>query len=118
MEEDNDDMAWSEDWEDDGDVATARALETQQILPGGDPDEEELEDEIRANLSSKITSTLHAYKIAGVALIVTLITFTVNTVCHVLFCVPELLGICTICSRSTTLGETILYAVANFKRLV
>jgi hypothetical protein len=81
VEEDNDDMVWNNDWDDDDDIATARALETQQILiPRRDPDDEAIEDEIRANLSSKITSSLHAYKVAGVALIVALISFTINTV--------------------------------------
>jgi hypothetical protein len=45
-----------------------------------DPDEDLMEEEIRANLSAKITSSAHAYKLAGVALIITLISFTINTV--------------------------------------
>lgn len=77
------DMAWNNDWDDNDSTG---ALETQQILNPNmlDEDEEEIEDEIRANLSSKITSSLHAYKIAGVALIITLISFTINTVSFLL----------------------------------
>jgi hypothetical protein len=82
-ESENDDMAWNNDWDDDDSTG---ALESQRILNPDmlDDDEEEIEDEIRANLSSKITSSLHAYKIAGVALIITLISFTINTVSFLL----------------------------------
>ena len=81
-------MVWNNDWDDvDSTLGDTRALESQHILgnPNGtggiiDEDEEAMEDEIRANLSSKITSSLHAYKIAGIALIITLISFTINTV--------------------------------------
>jgi hypothetical protein len=82
-ESENDDMAWNNDWDDNDSTG---ALESQRILNPDmfDEDEEEIEDEIRANLSSKITSSLHAYKIAGVALIITLISFTINTVSFLL----------------------------------
>lgn len=79
-EAETDDMTWNNDWDDNDSTG---ALESQQIfhrnLVDGEEDDE-IEDEIRANLSSKITSSLHAYKIAGIALIVTLISFTINTV--------------------------------------
>src|SRR5277367_2409871 len=82
-----DNMVWNNDWDDNDSTLGDRALESQRILgyPNGsggviDEDEEAIEDEIRANLSSKITSSLHAYKIAGIALIITLISFTINTV--------------------------------------
>lgn len=78
---DEDDIAWNNDWDDSDSIG---ALESQQILPNDDTiiddEDQEIEDEIRANLSSKITSSLHAYKIAGVALVVALISFTINTV--------------------------------------
>jgi len=76
----NDDMEWNNDWEDNDSTAD---LEHQQILNETrymNDEDEEIEDEIRANLSSKITSTLHAYKVAGAALIIALIAFTINTV--------------------------------------
>jgi hypothetical protein len=70
-------VAWDADWDDNESIAH----ETQQILHNDDDvSTEEIEDEIRANLTSKITSSLHAYKIAGIALIITLISFTINTV--------------------------------------
>jgi hypothetical protein len=85
-----DDMAWDNDWEDNDWTAGADGTgERQHILRRSvdadrdavfDPDEEDIENEIRTNLNSKITSSLHAYKIAGVALIVALISFTINTV--------------------------------------
>jgi hypothetical protein len=67
--------AWDNDWDDNESTVEH---ETQQILH--DPVEEQIQDEIRANLSSKITSSLYAYKVAGIALIITLICFTINTV--------------------------------------
>jgi hypothetical protein len=85
----SEDMAWDDDaWEDNGDSPAADASESQQILRGGerspvldpDADEDDIETEIRANLSSKITSKLHAYKVAALALIVALVSFTINTV--------------------------------------
>ena len=79
-ETETDEMAWSNDWDD---SESTGALESQQMLDQYSVDEgeeDEIEDEIRANLSSKVTSSLHAYKIAGIALIVTLISFTINTV--------------------------------------
>ena len=77
-EAETDEMAWNNDWDDNDSTG---ALETQQILNRNDgEDDDEIEDEIRANLSSKVTSSLHAYKIAGIALIITLISFTINTV--------------------------------------
>ena len=87
-EEESSSMVWNNEWDDENDSTLGdRALESQHILgyPNGsggviDEDEEAIEDEIRANLSSKITSSLHAYKIAGIALIITLISFTINTV--------------------------------------
>jgi hypothetical protein len=105
VEEDDDNMAWNNDWDDDDD--SIRGLESQQILQ--ENEDHEIEDEIRANLNSKITSSLHAYKVAGIALIITLISFTINTV-------PPLdsvliLGIRTIRTKDVTLGKTILYAV-------
>jgi len=115
----NDDMAWNNDWDDNDSTG---ALESQQILHSrGDVDEDEIEieDEIRANLSSKITSSLHAYKIAGLALIITLVSFTINTV-HSQVATTSILitGICTIYARAAELGKTILYAVAAcFKRV-
>ena len=76
-----DEMTWNNDWDDNDSTG---ALESQQILNRNNlvdgEEDDEIEDEIRANLSSKITSSLHAYKIAGIALIVALITFTINTV--------------------------------------
>jgi hypothetical protein len=80
-ETETNDMAWNNEWDDNDSTG---ALESQQILHQNviDEDEDEIEDEIRANLNSKITSSLHAYKIAGLALIVTLISFTINTVCN------------------------------------
>ena len=77
--EDNNEVALNIDWDDND---STEALESQQILSDDttldvDP---ELEEEIRANLSSKLTSSLHAYKIAGLALIVALVSFTLNTV--------------------------------------
>lgn len=82
-----DSMAWNNEWDDNDSTLGDRELESQHILgyPNGsggviDEDEEAIEDEIRANLSSKVSSSLHAYKIAGVALIITLISFTINTV--------------------------------------
>jgi hypothetical protein len=77
---DPEDMVWDNDNWDDTEDTLARTGETQRILGGGDGDEDELEREIQANLSSKVTSSLHAYKVAGVALIITLISFTINTV--------------------------------------
>jgi hypothetical protein len=86
-EEEGSGMVWNNDWDDNDSTLGDGALESQHILgyPDGrggmiDEDEEAIEDEIRANLSSKITSSLHAYKIAGIALIITLISFTINTV--------------------------------------
>jgi len=86
-DEESSNMVWNNDWDDNDSTLGDRALESQHILgyPDGrdgviDEDEEAIEDEIRANLSSKITSSLHAYKIAGIALIITLISFTINTV--------------------------------------
>jgi hypothetical protein len=86
-DEESSGMVWNNDWDDNDSTLGDRALESQHILgyPDGrggviDEDEEAIEDEIRANLSSKITSSLHAYKIAGIALIITLISFTINTV--------------------------------------
>jgi hypothetical protein len=77
-ETETDEMTWSNDWDDNDSTG---ALESQQMLDRYDEGEEdEIEEEIRANLSSKVTSSLHAYKIAGIALIVTLISFTINTV--------------------------------------
>jgi len=79
----SEDMGWDHEWEDND--STAAVHESQHIVPSGstvllDPDEEEMENEIRANLSSRITSSLHAYKVAGFALIVALVSFTINTV--------------------------------------
>src|ERR1700755_806323 len=71
-----DDMAWNNDWDDDND--STGALESQQILQGAE--DQGIEDEIQANLNSKIASSVHAYKVAGIALIITLISFTINTV--------------------------------------
>jgi hypothetical protein len=103
--EDDNEVAWDADWDDN----ESNTHETQQILHNNNVSAEEIEDEIRANLTSKITSSLHAYKIAGIALIITLISFTINTV------PPSHLGvnvgIRTICSGDITLGETLLYAV-------
>jgi|SRR5271170_4850615 hypothetical protein len=86
-EEESSSMVWNNDWDDNDSTLGDRALESQHILghPNSsdsviDEDEEAIEDEIRANLNSKITSSLHAYKIAGIALIITLISFTINTV--------------------------------------
>ena len=80
-ETETDEMTWNNDWDDNDSTG---ALESQQILNRNNlvdgEDDDEIEDEIRANLSSKITSSLHAYKIAGIALIVALISFTINTV--------------------------------------
>jgi hypothetical protein len=91
-----DDMAWDNDWEDNDSTAGANGSgERQHILRRSgdadrdavfDPDEDDIENEIRTNLNSKITSSLHAYKIAGVALIVALISFTINTVAARLSC--------------------------------
>ena len=79
--QDDGDMTRNSDWEDIDDSAI---LESQQILRDlefiDDQEDEELEDEIRANLSSKVSSSLHAYKLAGIALIVALVSFTLNTV--------------------------------------
>jgi hypothetical protein len=76
-----DEMTWNNDWDDNDSTG---ALESQQMLNRNNlldgEDDDEIEDEIRANLSSKVTSSLHAYKIAGIALIITLISFTINTV--------------------------------------
>jgi hypothetical protein len=80
--QDGNDMVWNNDWDDDDSTG---ALESQRILPNDDTiigyEDQEIEDEIQANLSSKITSSLHAYKIAGFALVVALVSFTINTVC-------------------------------------
>jgi hypothetical protein len=85
-----DDMAWDNEWDDNDSAAGPNGSgERQHILRRSgdadretafDPDEDDIENEIRTNLNSKITSSLHAYKIAGVALIVALISFTINTV--------------------------------------
>ena len=72
---DDEEAAWDNEWDDNDSVA---GLETQQILD--EREDEDIENEIRTNLSSKITSTLHAYKIAGFALIIVLVSFTINTV--------------------------------------
>ena len=69
-ESEQEEMAWNNDWDDND---STRALESQQMLnPTRNsmlPDEEddEIEHEIRVNLSSKIRSSLHAYKIASIA---------------------------------------------------
>jgi hypothetical protein len=68
--------AWDNEWDDSDSTAVH---ESTQILR--DQDADEIEDEIRANLTSKITSSLHAYKLAGIALVIVLISFTINTVC-------------------------------------
>lgn len=114
-----DSMVWNNEWDDNDSTLGDRELESQRILgyPNGsggviDEDEEAIEDEIRANLSSKVSSSLHAYKIAGVALIITLISFTINTVlsrghCRLLI----MLGICTIRTETTIMGEAILHAL-------
>lgn len=114
-ENDEDNMAWNDEWDDND--STAGALESQHILNAnvidGTDDDNEIEDEIRANLSSKITSSLHAYKIAGIALLIALISFTINTVFdHYRVQIIDVVGICTICSGEITLGETLLYAVS------
>jgi hypothetical protein len=100
-----DSMAWNNDWDDDND--SIGGLESQHILQNAE--DQDIEDEIQANLSSKIASSAHAYKVAGIALIITLISFTINTV------LPRptdlMKGIRTICTKVITLGETILYAV-------
>ena len=72
------DQVWDNDWDDTESTTGGGALESQQILR--DQDEEEIEDEIRDNLSHKISSSLHAYKIASIALLITLVSFTINTV--------------------------------------
>ena len=81
-ETERDEMTWNNDWDDNDSIG---ALESQQMLHrnnivGREVDVDEIEEEIRANLSSKITSSLHTYKIAGIALIVVLVSFTINTV--------------------------------------
>jgi hypothetical protein len=105
------DIVWNNDWDDNDSIAGA--LESQQILGDGvDDDDEDIENEIRANLSSKITSSLHAYKIAGLALIITLISFTINTVLTLsLLRFTQSIGIRPIRSGKVTMGEAILYAV-------
>ena len=70
---------WNNEW-DENESVDGDHLEFQQPQILHDPDEEEMEDEIRANLRSKVTSSLHKYKVAGVALIIALISFTINTV--------------------------------------
>src|SRR5271169_1478207 len=119
-EESSSTMVWNNDWDDNDSTLGARDLESQHILapPNGssggviDEDEEAIEDEIRANPSSKITSSLHAYKIAGIALIITLISFTINTVVprgHIKLLI--MLGICAVCTETIALGEAILHAL-------
>jgi len=82
--EENEEEVWNNEWDENenenesDNIVRGDALERQQILH--DQDEEEMEDEIRANLHSKVTSSLHNYKVAGIALIIALISFTINTV--------------------------------------
>ena len=86
-EGDNSEEMWNNEWDDNESITGGEGegrgveggqLERQQILQ--DQDEEEMEEEIRANMNSRIISSLHNYKIAGFALIITLISFTINTV--------------------------------------
>ena len=107
--EENVEDAWNNEW-DDNESTTEGQHETQQILH--DPDEEEMEDEIQANLKSKITSSLHNYKVAGVALIIALISFTINTV-RISSAEKLIAGICAICSRDFRLAKAILHAVPD-----
>jgi hypothetical protein len=74
---------WDNEW-DDSESTTGEGHQQLQPVLLHDQDEEEMEEEIRANLSSKVTSSLHSYRVAGFALIITLISFTINTVCGVL----------------------------------
>lgn len=108
-EEESSGMVWNNDWDDNDSTVGDRALESQHILgyPDGrggviDEDEEAIEDEIRANLSSKITSSLHAYKIAGIALIITLISFTINTVSPRTFAINHVRNLRSMCRNDYT----------------
>ena len=115
QESEQEEMAWNNDWDDNDSTG---ALESQHMLnPTRNsmlPDEEddEIEDEIRVNLSSKIRSSLHAYKIAGIALIVVLISFTINTVTSNSFSSLNL-GIRTIRPEHITVEKAILHAVSS-----
>src|SRR5580704_15601465 len=84
---------WDNNWEDDinegdeehGNSIPVDSAEVQRSLllrDDDDDDEQEMEEEIRANLSSKVSSRVHAYKVAGIALLITLVSFTINTVIY------------------------------------
>src|SRR5579859_969244 len=102
--EDEDDMVWNNDWDDN---ESTGALERQQILH--ESADTEFDDEIRANLNSKIASSRHAYKVAGIALLVVLVSFTLNTVEPSVS--PLTAGICTIRTVKVGMAEAILHAV-------
>jgi hypothetical protein len=101
---DDDDMAWSNDWDD---AESTGAVERQQILH--ETSDTDIDDEIRANLNSKITSSRHAYKVAGIALIVVLVSFTLNTVPPAGSLLTA--GIRTVCPGHVTMAEAVLHAV-------
>jgi hypothetical protein len=77
------DLEWNNDWDERESITDVS--ESQRILDPVDRDEDEIENEIRANLSSRVVSSLQAYKIAGLALIIALISFALNTVSLVSF---------------------------------
>jgi len=100
-------MVWNNDWDDN---ESNGALERQQILrESADLD---IEDEIRANLNAKITSSRHAYQVAGVALIVVLVSFTLNTV-YLAISLLTFAGIRTVCTGWVTMAEAVLHAVSR-----
>ena len=71
---DDPEQAWNnDDWDDHEE--TLAIAETDAILHPTP-----LDDVIRTNLDAKIQTSKHAYKIAGIALIVCLVAFTINTV--------------------------------------
>jgi hypothetical protein len=110
--DEDEDMVWNNDWDDND---SNSALERQQILQ--ETSDTDIEDEIRANLDSKITSSRHAYKVAGLALIVVLISFTLNTVFLTMYAFSDAPGIRTVCTVRATVAKTVLHAVSlSWKR--
>jgi hypothetical protein len=88
----------------------ADAVESQRMLGAHEDEfpeyEDDDDDEIEA---SKTSARLRTYKIAGVALIIALISFTVNTVWVYLTLLTA--GICTVCPGRFRLAKAVCHAV-------
>lgn len=75
---DDEDITWNNNWNDDESISCA--FESQRILDNTQGGDQEMENDVPTNMESKTLSNLHTYKIAGAALIIALVSFTVNTV--------------------------------------